>query len=139
MVTTELIFRSNQCVLKIQSKGDFIMGWTFESNYEGYTPKQFWINKYIPEIESYGKYTVIAQNAKGKDFYAAVKNKETNHVFGLVVLIERHGNEIGYKEIYEESGPYYFNATKKVIEALSPTDSKYAIEWRRKCLSKFKS
>ena len=139
MVTTELIFRSNQCVLKIQSKGDFIMGWTGEINYEGYTPKQFWINKYIPMLESDGRFKVIEQNAKGRDFYAAVKNQTTNQVFGLVVLIEKNGDEILYKEMDECMGPIYYNATKKLINALTPTDREYAIEWRRKCLSKFKS
>ena len=115
------------------------MGWTFESNYEGYTPKQFWINKYIPRLESDGKFQVITQNSKGKEFYAAVKNLETDKTFGLVVLITKEGDEIGYKEMDESSHPFYYGATKKLISKLSPTDSEYAIEWRKECLSKFKS
>ena len=115
------------------------MGWTGEINYEGYTPKQFWIKKYIPRLESYGKFKLIEQNSKGKEFYAAVKNLETGKTFGLVVLITKKGDEIIYKEIDESSHPYYYGATKKVISALSPTDSEYANEWRKNCLSKFKS
>ena len=115
------------------------MGWTGEINYNDYSPKQFWINKYIPRLESYGRYKVVEQNSKGQDFYAAVYDNESKKTFGLVVLINRKGQEIIYKEMDESSEPFYYNATKKLISKLSPTDSEYAIEWRRKCLSKFKS
>ena len=116
------------------------MGWTYQTNYNGYSPKQFWINKFLPEIESYsnGRLQVVDQCGKGKDFYAAIKNNETGKTFAIVVLIEKEGNEIGYKEIGEDSMPYYFKATKKLISKLSPTDSEYANEWRNRCLGKIR-
>lgn len=115
------------------------MGWTFETNHWGYTPKQFWVNQYVRRLEADGRFKVVAQNSKSKDFYAAVKNLENGKTFGLIVLIEKHGNEIGYKEMDESCHPYYYGATKKVIESLSPTESEYANEWRKNCLNKFKS
>lgn len=38
-----------------------------------------------------------------------------------------------YKPMEEDMGPYYFNCPKRILDLLSPTDSKTANEWRESC------
>lgn len=70
----------------------------------------------------YGKFEV----------YAACKNRK-DQIFGMVVLVENITYEFTYKEMIEEMGPYYYEASSKLISKLSPTKNAHAIEWRAKC------
>lgn len=113
------------------------MGWTYELNRYNYTPKEYWLNEVLFRWNLTGQFKVVAQNSKGNEFYAAIQKMETKEVFAIVVLIEKHGKEIGFKEMDETSHPFYYNATKKLIKTLTPTDSNYANEWREKCLARY--
>ena len=82
--------------------------------------------------------TVVASNWSGSEWYAAVRSKaDADVVFG-VVLLTRREKGCGYlvKSMDEGMGPYYFNASAKVIAALTPTTNEQANEWRAKCAAR---
>ena len=69
--------------------------------------------------------------------YAAVKLGQTREVLGLVVLQEGagiEGGEYSYKDLAETTGPFYWGAAHDVLEALTPTENRWAKEWRHRCL-----
>lgn len=70
--------------------------------------------------------------------YMAVRIKKTGEVYGLVVQILFCPNpdvyyNIHYKEVDETMGPYQTACPKKILDLLTPTDNKYAKEWRKAC------
>ena len=79
-------------------------------------------------------YSIVAHNKKGNCIYTAIKNEETGKVFGYVFLFVIEDKEISFKEIDETCGPLTYGASKKVINALSHTTDKTALNWRKKCL-----
>lgn len=64
--------------------------------------------------------------------------KETNEsiVFALVLAITWHNEyeNMCFKEMDEEMGPYYYKCPKRILKLLSPTDNKEALKWRQKVL-----
>lgn len=83
-------------------------------------------------------YSIVAHNKKGDCIYTAIKNEKTGKVFGYVFLVFIEDEEISFKEIDESCGPLSYGASKKVINALSPTTDKTALNWRKKCLFSLK-
>lgn len=69
--------------------------------------------------------------------YLAILNKVTNKIGARIIIYEKNLNtgEVFFKEMTENEGPYYYDAPKKLIKLLSPTDNEYAREWREKCLA----
>jgi len=47
-------------------------------------------------------------------------------------LIRRHGNEWGYKDMEESSGPYYYSCPLKYLNMVPMPKGKHAPEWREK-------
>lgn len=75
--------------------------------------------------------------------YVAYKNlnghADPNKIFCAVVKITcNNSNEIGFKVIDEECGPYYCDCPKKILKILPPTLNEYANNWRKECMEKFK-
>ena len=85
------------------------------------------------------KTELMSHGTPEKDVYMAVESKKDGHVFGLVILMEPFKDERGsgfrYKEMSEDMGPYYFEASRELIAMLSPTESASALKWRRSCLT----
>lgn len=91
------------------------------------------------------KSTVLAISKVGAIYYAAVKREGAEdgfghemdadgaYVFGAVVKTSRYDGEFCYKEMSEDSLPYYYDAPEKILSLLSPTTNENALEWRRKC------
>ena len=60
--------------------------------------------------------------------------EEEQEIVGVVVLTYvNNKNGFGYKVISETCGPCYYDCPKSILDVLTPTDSAYAQEWRRKC------
>ncbi len=60
------------------------------------------------------------------------------YVFAVVVLTLTENGEWGYKDMDETCGPCECSASPKLVNMLSATRSKYANEWRAKCLANAK-
>lgn len=84
-------------------------------------------------------YEVIKDAVVGTTYYAAVKSPHDGKVGAVIILtkIDRNGYcNFGMKFMDEEMGPYRNDCPRSVLDALSPTDNKYAIEWRQACRDK---
>lgn len=94
-----------------------------------------------------GKYEVLHSSVTGSTYYAAVKRTrfatettpEISEVFAAIVLTKTDIKEefnFYYKDMDETFGPCYYDCSNKILDLLSPTDNKYAKEWREKCRKK---
>lgn len=76
---------------------------------------------------------IVAKSSKGSTHYLAVRHPKTpEDVFACVVLTRVTRDEIMSKVIEETSGPCECDASAKVLDALTPTTSQWANEWRAK-------
>lgn len=75
-------------------------------------------------------------------FYAAVQNNDDapyapGKTWALVVLMHWSPNadyfNFTYKDMSDESGPAEDLCPARILDLLSPTDSEYAVEWRKRC------
>lgn len=89
------------------------------------------------ENEKY-KWEVVKSSMVSTTWYGAIRriNKETLEapVFGMVVLTSIEGNEFMYKEMDETMGPHSYDCPVGILKLLSPTDSEFALNWRRDCI-----
>lgn len=122
------------------------MGWTsFESSspFNLILVQEF--NKDGYEVVEYNEIRVQDPDPEfieAAEMYAAVKHPK-GYVFGLVVLFKRNTDgEIFYKDMDESVGPHYYDASEKVLNALSdhkdfPYEaSQYSKDWRSECLKR---
>lgn len=117
------------------------MGWTGYHREKGQTDREHLQNELCRDGLRIVECATIT-DGEYRVFYAAVRYEQATagfpegYTFGLVVLQKwmRAGYENYYrKEMDETMGPCYYDAPAKVLDALSPTDSDYATEWRAKC------
>ena len=99
-----------------------------------------------------GCYDVLKSAIVGSTYYAAVKPlkkyknietkeivdipKEEQRVFGVVFLTSVDNKDyfnFSYKDMDETCGPYKYDCPKSILDLLTPTESEYANEWRKKC------
>jgi hypothetical protein len=107
------------------------MGWDVTNVGSNITTKKFveWEYKNLPAYEL----LAIGQGKRihGEvPFYLALKNRESGEVSALVVLSKRRNGQVALKAIDETSGPFAYDCPKSVFKLLTPTDSKFANEWR---------
>ena len=83
---------------------------------------------------------VLKSAMVGSTYYAAVESKTTmgeREVWAAIFLTcgrTRHDNTLwGYKDMDETVGPNEAKCPASVLALLTPTDSKFANEWREKC------
>lgn len=72
-----------------------------------------------------------------KAFYVALKKLEDNSVFACVIVTQRKNGQVFTKVIGESEQPFYYEATAKFLEVLSPTTHIGSLQWRADCLNKF--
>ena len=124
------------------------MGWTYTHEDTHYDPKtdKYRINRkelcdaiYTNDGEK-SKLEVIKSCMIGSTYYAAVKatNKITGHeeIFAGVCLTSINLKEyynFGYKDMDETYGPCQYSCPKCILDLLTPTNNKYANEWRQAC------
>ena len=84
------------------------------------------------------KYKVVKSRMVGSVYYAAVEC--SGEVFGYVMhtslRTENWWYIFRYKGIHENAGPGECDCPKSILDLLTPTDSDYANEWRRKCYAR---
>ena len=86
------------------------------------------------ELESYGSLKVLKAAMVSGVYYAAyVMEKKPNEVHGLVCLVRKSKGEFIYKDIDEECGPNDAKCPVSILDMLSPTEDKWALEWRARC------
>ena len=104
------------------------MGWTYTHRDKGTTDKDFFLNDFDAGTKFHAWGTV------GGVFYAAVETpREPGKVWALVALTNwapRDYCNFGYKDMSEDSGPCDHRAPLSVLNALTPTDDLFALEWR---------
>lgn len=111
------------------------MGWT-SYHVDGNIDKKAECRKNIGEL-----YPVLKDTMRGNTYYAAVKNEnpDSEHygdVFGLVIKTSVDNKEyfnFAYKMIEDNMGPCEAECPKAILDLLTPTDSKWANEWRDRC------
>lgn len=77
----------------------------------------------------------------GAVVYVAVHywNPDEDNVHAAVVLTRNNNSDyfnFAYKDMGEDMNPYYYDCPKRILDLLTPTNSDYANEWRRKCAEK---
>jgi hypothetical protein len=109
------------------------MGWT-ENGYRA--PGESHAEFFGREIFGEGREILASAHigAIGGTFYAAVRERETQEVWALVVLTGgTSGASFRWKEMSEEMGPCEDCCPQKILELLTPTSNKYALSWRERC------
>jgi hypothetical protein len=76
---------------------------------------------------------VIATHKKGGVVYAAVRHHADDHVFALVLLVERRDGLVWTKAMTDPDGPAYHHCPTSILDLLSPADNQYANRWRQRC------
>ena len=69
----------------------------------------------------------------GSTYYAAIENALDGEVWACVCLTQTEGERFGIKDMDERMGPVQCTCPESILNLLTPTDSEYAREWRRKC------
>lgn len=110
---------------------------------------------YFMEGLNRSNYEVLKSAMVGSVYYAAVKalkrygDKNENgertivdvpvdeqQVFAVVFLTSVNNKDhfnFSYKDMDETVGPCYYDCPKGILDLLTPTDNKWANEWRAKC------
>lgn len=107
------------------------MGWTFYRRPKGESDRAHFERELLTNTD----YEIVECASKNGVFYAAVRTASTGEVWALVVLMRRSSGHynFGYKDMEESMGPVVADAPAKVLDALTPTDNEYALEWRQRC------
>lgn len=110
------------------------MGWTSMHRPKGMSDVEFFEKEWA--LAKNGMKIVATNSAGGFGgvFYAAIDDGKGN-VFAMTVLKSwnpRDYYNFTWKEIEESCGPYTIDASQKVLDALTPTTSEFAQEWRAK-------
>jgi hypothetical protein len=106
------------------------MGWTSTHREPGISNVDFFADL-LGE-----RHRILAHHTDGRSaFYAAVENIATGEVWALVVMTQwtRDHLNFTYKDMDDSCGPTIAAAPAKILDRLSPTDHKYAVEWRARC------
>lgn len=88
------------------------------------------------EHDGYPELKVLKSTMKGSTYYAAVQNVTKGVTFGVVVLTNVNSKDyynFAYKEMDETCGPGQSECPDSILKLLSPTDSEYALAWRKRC------
>lgn len=114
------------------------MGWDVVQLGKNITTKKF--IEYDVKRSYEGIYSLVkvveGKNENGqKAFYVALKKEEDGSVLACVYLTKRKNGQLAMKVIGESAGPCYYEAPKKFIDLLSPTDNEFANAWREKCVA----
>jgi hypothetical protein len=114
------------------------MGWTQTKVSSNITTKKY--IRHTLAIQFKGKFDIV-ETIEGKivdgckAFYLSLRDDD-GVISAIVVLTRRKNGFIQYRIISEKEGPLVFEAPAKFIDSLSPTENKYATDWRTGCLQK---
>lgn len=108
-----------------------------------------WTGSYLPSVKTRQQLfeaevrnnfigQVIDYAVKGSVIYVAVRDKRSDKIEACVVLTEKRGEWWYMKYMGEEMGPCESQCPLRILRLLSPTESKYANDWRARCYRQFK-
>lgn len=116
------------------------MGWTYSHKRRGQSVKEFFQESGVFKGINGHEFEILKmKTVKMRECYCAVKYRSPEgkeNVFGLVILLHyapRDYHNFGYKEIEESMGPYQCNCPEDILDLLSETDNKNALNWREQC------
>lgn len=134
------------------------MGWTsyHATHYKnGKVDRKAECDAYFMEGLNRGHFNVLKSSMVGSTYYAAVsplkrsdgKDDNGNYIYidipeseqeviGVVFLTSTDSKDyynFSYKNLDESCGPYKYDCPKGILDLLTPTESEYANEWRKKC------
>jgi len=103
------------------------MGWSTYHRAPGETDREHFQKELRKGVE------IIDCTTVKNVFYAAAK--EGDEVYALVFLIHRSRGyyNFGVKTMDETVGPGSYDCPDRILDLLTPTDSKWANEWREEC------
>ena len=85
------------------------------------------------------RHEIVATATVGSVWYAAVKRTMADgacETFALVCLTSKgnqRGDGFGYKTMSDGVGPIECACPARILDLLTPTDSKFANDWRQRC------
>jgi len=119
------------------------MGWTsyHATNYKnGKVDRKAEMDKLFTWSNDHVAMKVLKSSMVSTIYYAAVEEIRDGErtVFAAVCITggaDRYDPyfNFSYKDMDETMGPGYYDCPKGILDLLTPTDSEYANEWRRKC------
>lgn len=122
------------------------MGWLYMKSLGGFkTPKEYLDNQFTFERNGGNITSTVLKSAvkNMRTYYAAVEHviDGKRQVFAVVCLVrynkrDKDGYIFGYKDMDETMGPCEAECPASILDLLTPTEAKYAIEWRAKCRAK---
>lgn len=85
--------------------------------------------------------TLLKSAMVGSTYYAAIECKSIadendRKVFAVIYLTSVDNSDyynFSYKDMNENCGPYQVECPKSILKLLTPTEHKYAKEWRKRC------
>ena len=101
------------------------MGWTSDKNRY---PSNF---RAFVAIEGLDPANVVAHSTHGKEVYIAYRNDDS--VVALVGLVEKRDGYTWSLRMDENTRPFRYNPSIKVLSALTPTQHEGALLWRQAC------
>lgn len=119
------------------------MGWTYTNRY-GQPAKDFIQAHCLTWSNTPHRYTVLDSAIVAlRTYYAAVERIDgttgERTVWAAVILLDfvpHQGYDIGYKDMDESMGPCEAECPERILALLTPTDSEYANDWRKRCWAK---
>ncbi len=121
------------------------MGWTYTHRPKGQSIKDFFSNQFNYDRGDgrYGK--VLECSANLRVAYMAYEvgcPGEEKRIIALVCLIHHSSHDVrynfGYKDMEESMGPVESSCPEEILRMLTPTEEKYALDWRERCWNRIK-
>ena len=125
------------------------MGWTFQHRTKGMSNKEFFTKEFGYTNDSGSSKIVDCANVgstvylilETKRILDTIKLKDSAHSFeiariAVVCLTKRNTHDdmnFGYKDMDENCGPIESECPKRLLDMLTETNNKYALEWRKRC------
>jgi hypothetical protein len=115
------------------------MGWTITHKPRGMSLKEFFSSEFDhvnTKTGWSGKVLDCAAHLGAAYIAYEIKKDDTRKVIAIICATRYYKDtyyNFGYKDMDEVEGPYYYDCPQRVLDLLTPTDNKTALEWRRKC------
>ena len=116
------------------------MGWTYTYKPSYQSASAFLREQFDEDGERFRWETLDISVVKFRTAYAAIrktcKSSGASLVFGVVCLLDYRPHDqynFGWKEVEESMGPCESECPARILDLLTPTDEKFAIEWRQRC------
>ena len=120
------------------------MGWTYQhvlvNDWRKKSPTMKERKEIIDKMwnDNDGKTAVLKSSMIGSTYYAAINDNRDGNVFAVIYLTAGADRSdpyfnFGYKDMDETMGPGYCDCPKSILDLLTPTESEWANEWRKRC------